>query len=546
MDGRYDGSANLKPLKAGEERTREISSKGGKARAANIRKRKELSQVTHEVLNSNLDPQSKSYRSVKGLASDLDEDDITVGAAMIVGQVQAATHGNTSSARLLLELDSQQYGKDEAGAGYRMSPLDMTKDFIEPYRAVWETFEGDGEYREVIMRGGRGGGKSSFAAELAYEVMMRDPNANVVYLRRYGSDLRNTVFQQFCKCIARHGDGDRWNITHGSLGCRRKDVGTQCYFFGADNPLQAKSFTPAKGYVKLLIFEECDELQGFSYVQEAQFTYLRANGGEHVKQMSLMVYNPQPSKRNWMNEYCREVADDPQVLVCEASYLNVPREWLGDRFFQQADWLKEHRPEVYRNKLLGEVTGTGGELFTNVVEEKISDEQVGAWEMAGMVHQGVDWGYEHPNVFIRVAYDPETDTVYPVFEKYQRHANATKFQEGIRRFRMNETICDSAEPDKIADWLDLGWNAVAAVKRWRGGGRSYAWEWLRSVDRIVVDPARTPRLLNEFVTLEFESLADGTYTSAYPKDGEDGVMATIYALNRTITSGKSMVPGEEE
>lgn len=432
------------------------------------------------------------------------------------------------------------------GPVYRMSPLDLTADFIDAYRDIWRTLEGDGHLREVVIKGGRGSGKSSFAAELAFEVMMRDPEANIVYLRRYQSDLRPTVFQQFCRIIAKHGAEDAWKVTSAPMQCTRKETGGSVYFFGADNPVQAKSFTPDKGHVALLILEECDELRGLDYVQDAQLTYLRANADESAKQLSLMVFNPQPSRRNWMNRHVEELKDDPDVLVVDACYTHVPQEWLGQRFLQQAEWMEEHRPELYRNKLLGEVTGTGGELFSNVEERTITDEQIDAMEMHGWMHQGVDWGYEHPNVFIRVAYDPETDTVWPVFEKYQRRANAENFQRGIRRFRANETICDSADPDKIADWVDLGWNAYAAVKRWKGGGRSYAWEWLRSVSRIAVDPERTPKLLEELQTLEFESLRDGTYSTAYPDVGEDGVMATIYALNRVITAGKSPIPDEDE
>lgn len=534
------------PIQSGEEAARK-GHNGGVASGKARRQKKQLSELAHTILNSELEPGSKAYRSVKSLARELQDGDVTLAAATIAGQANAAANGNANAMRVLMELDAAGTKAEERShAAYRMSPLDLTVDFLEPYRAIWGTLEGDGHLREVVLKGGRGGGKSSFAAQLAYEVMMRDRLANVVYLRRYGSDLRPTVFQAFCRVLAEQGMEDEWHITAAPMQCRRIETGTSVYFFGADNPVQAKSFTPARGYVKLLIFEEVDELPGLDYVQDAQLTYLRSNGGESAKQLSLEAFNPQPSRQNWMNQHVEELADDPDVLVVDACYLHVPPEWLGERFLQQAEWLREHRPESYRNKLLGEVTGTGGEIFDNVETATITDEQIDAFEMHGWVHQGVDWGYEHPNVFIRVAYDPDSDTVWPIFEKYQRRANAATFQRGIRRYRANETICDSAAPDKIADWLDLGWNAYAAVKRWRGGGRSYAWEWLRSVDRIVVDPERTPNLLNELQTLEFERLRDGSYSTAYPDVGEDGVMAAIYALNRVIVAGQSPLPDDDE
>ena len=38
--------------------------------------------------------------------------------------------------------------------------------------------------------------------------------------------------------------------------------------------------------------------------------------------------------------------------------------------------------------------------------------------------------------------------------------------------------------------------------------------------------------------LEFELLKDGTFSSEYPKLGEDCVMALIYALNRVIRESR--------
>ena len=532
-------------FRAGREQV-EMARRGGVASGEARRRRKTLAEIAASVAGSKLEAGSKVYDSVRRMASELDEDDLTVGALMVTGQANAAAKGNANAMRVMMELVELAQDAECGAQTYRMDALDLTADLLPVYRAARAVLSGESDVRTIVVKGGRGGGKSSFAAELAYETMMRDPSANVVYLRRYRSDLRPTVFQQFCRVVGKHGGEGAWKVTTAPMECVRSEAGNACYFFGADNPVQAKSFTPRRGYVSLLIFEECDELRGLEFVHDAELTYLRSNGGSGARQLSLMVFNPQPSRRNWMNEYVSELSGDDGAAVFEASYLTVPPDWLGERFLAQAEWMRERRPDEYRNKLLGEVTGTGGELFGNVERAIVTDEQIEAFELHGWVHQGVDWGYEHPNVFVRVAYDPDSDTVWPLYEKYERHSNAEHFQRGIRRFRANETICDSAEPDKIADWLDLGWNAYAAVKRWRGGGRSYAWEWLRSRTRIVVDPERTPKLLHELETLEFERLSDGMYSAAYPDVGEDGVMAAIYALNRVIVAGKSPIPDDDE
>ena len=56
--------------------------------------------------------------------------------------------------------------------------------------------------------------------------------------------------------------------------------------------------------------------------------------------------------------------------------------------------------------------------------------------------------------------------------------------------------------------------------------------------KIVVDPERCPHLANELSTLEHEQLKDGSFSSEYPKLGEDCVMALIYGNNRNIMESR--------
>ena len=104
---------------------------------------------------------------------------------------------------------------------------------------------------------------------------------------------------------------------------------------------------------------------------------------------------------------------------------------------------------------------------------------------------------------------------------------------------LHEIICDSARPDSIAEMQDWGFNATGAVKRWGSGhGRDYCWEWLQMAKKIVVDPDRCPHLAHELTTLEHEQLKDGSFSSEYPKLGEDCVMALIYGNNRNIMESR--------
>lgn len=515
-------------FRAGDGRS-EDRAKGARTK----RRRRETAQLVHAVLSAPLPEQQRE--GMLGTVPDLEDEDAVMAAALVAVQAEKAMRGDTRAFEVLADLDREGAPKDEPeGPAFHLSPLDLTVDYVEAYRDAHAVFDGSSEVREMIFKGGRGTVKSTFVAKLAYETILQDPRAHVVFTRRYKVDLRHSVFTMFERVVRGFGAMGDWEFTASPMLARYRPTGQTVMFVGCDKPISLKSAGVAFGYVKLVVNEECDEMAGVEQMDSVEDTFLRAD----TPAISVKIFNPPKSKTNFMNQYAAEKAADPASRVYHSYYYNVPVDWLGRRFFDRAEWFREHKPDYYRNNYLGEATGTGGELFDNVSEERIADEMVEAWDMAGMTYQGIDWGYEHPQVFVRVAYDRERDTVYLFYERYRRRCKMPTFFKGIMRFKRNETICDSADPDKIADAQDMGWEAVPAVKRWRGGGRDYAWEWLRSRECVVVDPERCPNLARELRTLEFEQLRDGSFSSRYPDEGEDGVMATVYALNRVIVASK--------
>lgn len=542
-----------------ESEQREIRVRGGKASGEARRRKKNLAELTHAMMGK---PLSEKHREQLIRDNPLMEDeDATMAAAAVSTQLSFALRGkdehghhictpneSIKAFRILQELDMRAETADKKKERFSINALDMTVDCLPAYRAVHQFFDGTVDIDDMVFKGGRGGAKSSFAALLAYETMEQDENANVVYGRRFASDLRATVFTSFVRVLNEKGVADEWDITKSPMRCTKKSTGQICYFFGFENAEQLKSFTPETGYVKLLIFEEADEMLGDEQMDSAADTFLRSNGFEGAKQLRLKVYNPPASKNNFMNEWVSAHVGDPRIRIFDFNYLNVPTEWLGDVFIERAERAKRERPEWYRNNYMGEVTGEGGELFTNVEEREITDDELRRWEQSGHVRQGLDFGYEHPMVYVKCAWDDENRSVVILGEHYERKATLEGFLANVQeeadkdergRFyyepRQFETICDSAEPDRIAGMRELDWDATAAVKRWgHSRGRDYSWDWLRQRSKIVIDPSRCPNLAKELRTLSFEKLRDGSYSSRYPDKDEDGVMALLYSLNRDI------------
>ena len=518
------GHENLIPLnQRSEEDRKRIASMGGKASGEARRKRKDLYEITKMMLNSDLAADDKE--SVRAICGELPDEAMTVNALVVSGQIKSAIEGNTKAFVALAEMQDKA-SRDDKEAKYTIPITDVTKDFVDVYRAVHESFE-SGKYREIISLGGRGSIKSNFWAAVAEETIYNDPQAHVVYTRRYKTDLRGSVYNQFQKTITRHGRLDDWDFTVAPMMAKYKKTGQCVIFVGADKPISLKSYNLSFGYVKLLIHEECDEMAGIEQMDNIEDTFLRND----VNAIDVKVYNPPKSKNNFMNQYRTECESKDGTFICHSYYYNVPINWLGQRFFDRAEWFKQNKPLYYANNYLGEVTGTGGGIFENIEERTISDIEI---ENFDSFEYGLDFGYEHPQVFIKCHYDDEEDIVYPVEEIYAKRCKNSTFARKIRKYKEVEIICDSARPDNIAEMADWGFNVVGAVKRWKDKGRAYSWEWLQQANKIVVDKERTPHLYAELTSLEFTQLKDGTFSSEYPTLDEDCTMALIYALNRII------------
>lgn len=512
-------------------RQREIASMGGKASQAARRRKKDIYQLANVMLNAKLDDKKKA--AVRQVAGDeMDEDDLTVNALMLAGQIKSAIAGNTKAFDKLVEYQNKS-SSDKKEEQWTIPINDITKDFVEPYRAVHDAFSGESNIREIISKGGRGSIKSNFWAAIAYETIRNDKMAHVVYTRRYKTDLRGSVYNQFMKTVIRYNDLNNWEFKTSPMVAVYKPTGQNVIFVGADKPISLKSYNLPFGYVKLLIHEECDEMAGVEQMDNIEDTFLRSD----TPALDVKVFNPPKSANNFMNAYVEKCeAEKPTTRIFHSYYYNVPIKWLGKRFFERAEWFRIHKPLYYANNYGGEVTGTGGNIFDNVEVRAISDEEILNFKDP---RYGLDFGYEHPQTFEVSYYDDETDTLYCFDEVYSKRCKNSTFARKIKRFINKEIIADSARPDSIAEMNDWGFTVTGAKKRWAGGkGRDYCWEWLQQTTKIVVDPARCPKLKKELVTLEHEQLKDGTFSDAYPTLGEDCVMALIYGQNRTIMESR--------
>lgn len=510
----------------------EDSKKGGIESGKARRRKKNTAELINAMLSAKANGENQQYLQEQ-YGSSIDLDEMDMNALCVAGLIsKAAKDGDTKAFECLQSYQSKAEAVDAADTKYTIPITDITTDFVELYRSVHKVWESKLNIREIILKGGRGSIKSNFIAALVEETIYNDPQAHCVFTRRYKTDLRGSVYNQFMKTVIRHGRLDDWEFTSCPLCARYKKTGQMVIFVGADKPISLKSYNLSFGYVKLLIHEECDEMAGIDQMDNIEDTFLRSD----TPALDIKIFNPPKSANNFMNEYTSSKINDDKTLVYHSYYYNVPIEWLGKRFFERAEWFKKNKPKYYANNYLGEVTGTGGAIFENVELREITDDEI---EAMPYFYHGLDFGFEHPQVFIKCYYDRDTEILYPIEEVYSKRCKNSSFARKIAKYKDVEIIADSARPDNIAEMNDWGFDVTGAVKRWgKNKGRDYCWEWLRQCNKIIVDRSRTPHLADELTKLEFELLKDGTFSSEYPKLNEDCTMALIYALNRVIRESR--------
>lgn len=380
------------------------------------------------------------------------------------------------------------------------------------------------------LKGGRGSGKSSFISLEILLVLLRHKDRHAVILRKVGRSLKTSVYAQIQWAIERLGlmDTGLFICKKSPLEIIYRPTGQILYFFGVDDPMKIKSIKPPNGYIGIVWLEEADQFLGMDEIRNLNQSLLRG-GKEYIEFVS---FNPPKSRDHWIN--AELFVDDAARLVHASTYRDMPVAWLGEQFFLEAEKLKAHNERAYRHEYLGEATGTGGAVFENVADRRMTDAEIAAF---GRVYHGLDFGFAvDPLAFLSCAYDRKREDVYIFEEIYEQRLSNSRATARIRPLAgQNVIYADSAEPKSIAEMKGLGLRIFGARK-----GRdsvAHGIKWLQDRAHIYIDKVRCPHTYREFVTYAYERNREGQFISAYPDRNNHTIDAARYALGEVMRAG---------
>jgi phage terminase large subunit len=398
---------------------------------------------------------------------------------------------------------------------YKLSEI-ISPVFAESHHAVKS-----GSINELVEKGGRGGAKSSYISIEVILLLLKHPECHAVVMRKVGNTLRPSVYAQICWAIASLGLTAKFKCTVSPMECTYIPTGQKIMFFGMDDPGKLKSIKVPFGYIGVGWFEELDQFDGPEQVRNVEQSIFR--GGPFS--FCFKSFNPPAMARNWANRYVLEAK--PGKLVHHSTYLTTPPEWLGPRFINDADHLKETNPTGYRHEYMGEVVGSGTAVFENTRIEAITDSQIAQFDR---IMSGVDWGwYPDPWAWNRAHYDAARNTLY-LFDELTRNrtSNRDTAELLLERIPPDEmVIADSAEPKSISDYCGYGLRCRGVKKG--PGSVEYRMKWLQSLDAIVIDPLRCPDTTKEFTEYEYErDDKTGEVLPGYPDAANHHIDAVSY------------------
>lgn len=376
------------------------------------------------------------------------------------------------------------------------------------------------------LSGGRGSLKSSCVSILVPLLLVLHPDAHALVLRKVGNTIRDSVFAQYIWALEQLGMAGEWDSKVAPMELVYRKTGQKIMFRGADDPMKIKSIKVPFGYIAVTHFEEKDQFAGRAEIRTILQSTMR--GGSMF--WNFESYNPPISRDNWANK--DSLIERPDRLCHKSTYLEAPREWLGEQFFYEAEQLKETDERAYQHEYLGIPVGTGGNVFDNLELRDITDDEIASFDR---IYQGTDWGwYPDPFAFIRLHYDRQRETIYLIDEIYENKLpNETAAQMITDRHYTDAYItCDSAEPKSVADFRACGLPAKKAVKG--AGSVDYGMKWLQK-RKIVIDRRRTPHAYDEFVEYEYERDREGNIITGYPDANNHIIDATRYALERVYS-----------
>jgi phage terminase large subunit len=390
------------------------------------------------------------------------------------------------------------------------------------YKTLWD------RRRYNILYGGAGSGKSVFQAQRLVYRLIAEHGHNFLVLRKVGRTTRYSTWALVKNILAQWGLLDLVSINATNFEITVGHNGNQAIFGGLDDREKIKSLTFASGPLTDIWLEEASEFEGDDITQ----LDLRLRGIARQPFQITLTFNPiistHPIKGRFID------SPDDKTTILKTTYKD--NRFLDSQYREVLEKLKIDSPEYYQVYCLGEWGQLGAVVFTNFVIE----EHAYTVKDFDTVYVGLDFGFNHASALeILGIRDGE---IYALDEVYARGLSNPELIEEVKKILppgRQLIVADSAEPDRIKDFRQAGYNITGAIKG--PGSLKASIEFLRS-HRVHIHKTRCPGLAFEFPIYQYRKDSAGRVQDEPVEILDDAIAAIRYATEGLRKASKVALP----
>ncbi len=400
-----------------------------------------------------------------------------------------------------------------------LSKVDSTLN--EQYKPYLSDFR-----RYQVLKGGAGAGKSVFVAQgRVYNTILRR-GFNGMALRKVGVNSRNSTYAEIRKCIYAWGLSDLFDCTVSPMEIRCRVNGNKIVFFGLDDVEKLKSVTFETGDLVWIWVEEASEITEEDFMQ----LDLRLRGRGDIPKHIILSFNPIDID-SWLKpHFFDRPLPKADGFILETTYKD--NAYLDAPYKQHLEGLKDVDEYFYSVYVLNQWGArTTATVFHNL---KLWDFELGESDLQN-VRFGMDFGFNHANALMGTGFrDGELYLWYEVYAKHQQNKEfiAAAQETGIPELRTIKA--DSAEPDKIAEWVGAGYKNCFPTSKYPGSLKRQV-HFLRDLPKINIHMTLCPNAAREFPRFRYRQLKDGTVLDhEFVELDDDTIAATRYACDDLV------------
>ena len=368
--------------------------------------------------------------------------------------------------------------------------------------------------RYVIMKGGRGSGKSrNLPPKPIKDTFKKSKKPNTLVVQKTFASIKDASYENIVQSVDRLGLSDCFHITTSPMEVVNKYTGAKFVFRGLDKPDKLKSIEG----IGTVIIEEADLLTE----RDFEILDLSIRGADNIK--IYLLFNPCSPMTFIKKEFIDKERND--TFVHHSTYLDNPH--LGSSFYAKMERLKAENPTMYAIDGLGNFGVVEGLIFNNFKVEEF-DESI----LTEKFRYGLDWGWVHPASVAKTAL--VGNTLYVIDEIYESYLeNEQLYNEIVKKGWNNEFIyADCAEPKSIQTMKSLGLRKLNPVNKKSAG----VVEQLKQMQtyNIIIHP-RCKNIITEFYSYKWKADKDGNSMEEPVKIGDDGIDSIRYSLNDVLS-----------